>query len=212
MRRRAGDTSNEERRIIYSLHQSGLSYREIAERLSKSRSTAASIIQRFKKTGKLEKIKRTGRKEKLSVRDQRRLSRKVKGDRRSSKRKVLAEFIEESGKGIICMRTFDRYANKLGLRRRLATKSQVLGKRHRIARIQWVRTRINLTINDFWSRIIFSDECTIRVGQRNRIYVWKQDGEGKHRPNVYGGSIAKKLPCVIILMFGELLLGLGKEF
>ena len=135
MRRQAGDTSNEERRIIYSLHQSGLSYREIAERLSKSRSTVSSIIQRFKKTGKLEKIKRTGRKEKISVRDQSRLSRKVKGDRTSSKRKILAEFIEESGKGI-CKRTFDRYASKLGLRRRLATKSQVLGKRYRIARIQ----------------------------------------------------------------------------
>ena len=128
----------------------------------------------------------------------------MKGDRTSSKRKILAEFIEESGKGI-CMRTFDRYANKLGLRRRPATKSQVLGKRHRIARIQWVRTRINLTINDFWSRIIFCDECTIRVGQRNRIYVFKQDGEGRHRPDVYGGIIAKKLLRYQINVWGAII-------
>ena len=52
--------------------------------------------------------------------------------------------------------------------------------------------RRGLTVDTYWKKVIFTDECTIKVGQRNRVWVWKQAGEGSFRPDLYGSNAASK--------------------
>ena len=37
-----------------------------------------------------------------------------------------------------------------------------------------------------WKRVIFSDECTVKFGHNFRVCEWKKNGEGAHRPDIYG--------------------------
>ena len=80
------------------------------------------------------------------------------------------------------MSTFERYSKKFGFRRRVLGKKQVRARKHRLARLSWVRTRRLQTVPSYWKRIIFSDECTVKVGQNFRVWVWKKNDEGGHRP------------------------------
>ena len=66
----------------------------------------------------------------------------------------------------------------------------MLAKKHRLARLSWVRTRRLQSVASYWKRIIFSDECTVKVGQNFRVWVWKKGGEGGHRPDIYGVTLA----------------------
>ena len=84
------------------------------------------------------------------------------------------------------MGTFERYSKNFGFRRRVLGKKQVLARKHRLARLSWVRTRRLQTVASYWKRIIFSDEFTVKVGQNFRVWVWKKDGEGGLRPDIYG--------------------------
>ena len=52
--------------------------------------------------------------------------------------------------------------------------------------------RRGLTVDNYWKKVIFTYECTIKVGQRNRVLVWKQAGEGSFRQDLYGSIAASK--------------------
>ena len=126
------------------------------------------LVQQFKKTGESSKQKWHGRKPKLSIRQQRILGRMISANRKVPKQKILNEF--NSGSEVkISMRTFERYSKKFGFRRRILGKKQVLRRKHRLARLSWVRTRRLLIVESYWKRIIFSDECTVKVGQNFRV-------------------------------------------
>ena len=147
---------------ICKMFQNGVKVSEIVRNLSMSRSTVSNILQQFKKTGESSKQKWHGRKPKLSIRQQRILGRMISANRKVPKQKILNEF--NSGSEVkISMRTFEQYSKKFGFRRRVLGKKQVLGRKHRLARLSWVRTRRLLTVESYRKRIIFSDECTVKV-------------------------------------------------
>ena len=156
------------REAICKMFQNGVKVSEIARNLSMSSSTVYNIVQQLKKTGESSKQKWHGRKPKLSIRQQRILGRMISANRKVPKQKILNEF--NSGSEVkISMRTFERYSKKFGFRRRVLGKKQVLRRKHRLARLSWVRTRRLLTVESYWKRIIFSDECTVKVGQNFRV-------------------------------------------
>ena len=78
-----------------------------------------------------------------------------------------------------------RYCRKVGAHRAPNCKKEVLTERHRRLRIGWVRTRKFWTVND-WKKVIFSDECSVKIGADKRVYVWKMNDEGYYRPDLYG--------------------------
>ena len=78
----------------------------------------------------------------------------------------------------------------------------MLARKHRLARLSWVRTRRLQTVASYWKRIIFSDECTVKVGQNFRVWVWKKDGEGGHRPDIYGVTPATSTTRFSINVWG----------
>ena len=57
--------------------------------------------------------------------------------------------------------------------------------RHRMIRQEWCKPRRFWTVDDHWSRVTFSDESMINVGDNYRVHVWKRKGED-YRPDLYG--------------------------
>ena len=33
------------------------------------------------------------------------------------------------------------------------------------------------TVNDFWKKVIYSDECKVELGMDNRVLIWRRPGE-----------------------------------
>jgi len=33
------------------------------------------------------------------------------------------------------------------------------------------------TVNDFWKKVIYSDECKVELGMDNRVLIWRQSGK-----------------------------------
>ena len=56
-------------------------------------------------------------------------------------------------------------------------KRPALKKEHRQNRLQFARTHLNWTVED-WKRVLWSDETKINwIGSDGRVYTWKQKGE-----------------------------------
>ena len=87
---------------------------------------------------------------------------------------------------------------------RIAGKNQVMGKRHRLARVKWAMPRRGLTVDNYWKKVILKDEGNIKVGQRNRAWVWKQTGEGSFRSDLYGSNAASKNTRVQVNVWGSI--------
>ena len=100
----------------------------------------------------------------------RKLARLIKSNRRDSVKHILGEY-NEYNDCEISKRTIDCYRKKLGLSMRISGKNQVLGKRHRLARVKWAMPRRGLTVDNYCKKVILKDEGTIKVAQRNRVWV-----------------------------------------
>ena len=59
----------------------------------------------------------------------------IESNRSDSVKQILGEY-NEYNDCEISKRTIDRYRKKLGLSSRIARKNQVLGKKHRLARVK----------------------------------------------------------------------------
>ena len=184
MGRKGKELTNDVRICVCTMFNNGKTVTEVSKDLGIPRGTINSVIQVYKKTGRMKKLPRTGQPEKLTKRDQRTLSRLILANRRAPLKKILAEF-NANNDFTISKRTFDRYCRILGFKRAPAGKKQVLNDRHRRTRLAWCRPRRLWTVQDNWSKIIFSDESMIKIGDNYRVYVWKRAGEG-YRPDLYG--------------------------
>ena len=169
---------------ICTMHKNGSSVSAIAKLLSMPRTTVSSILQKSKTTGSPVVAETRGRPGKLSDRHLRRLNRLIMTHRRAPLKKVYALFNKEVGLDL-CKRTLDKYCRKLGFTRAPSTKKQVLNERHCKARLMWCKPRRYLTVEQYWSKVIFSDESMVKIGDNYRVYVWKKSGEG-YRPDLYG--------------------------
>ena len=156
MQTRSREMTNDERLAICTLHESGLSYREIATKISRPRSTISSVVTKFRKRGFHEKLRKTGRKEKLSDRDQRRLLRKMRADGKISKRKLLVEFNEEIDKQI-SKRTLDRYTDKLAIMEKVSRKTHKITERKGRDDIRKCSDRSSSTVSEQDSCRLFPD-------------------------------------------------------
>ena len=64
--------------------------------------------------------------------------------------------------------------------------------------------RRGLTVDNYWKKVILKDEGTIKVGQRNRVWVWKQTGEGSFRSDLYGSNAESKNTRVQVNVWGSI--------
>ena len=182
-KRRSKKTPDNIRCLIISLYRRKFSVTAIAKLVNMARTTVSTIVSTWIKEGRVHQIRRGGRRRKLSPRGIRRLRLLILVNRFWTRRRTYETFKESYGYQI-SFRTFMRYCRKVGAHRAPNCKKEVLTERHRRIRIGWVRTRKFWTVND-WKKVIFSDECSVKIGADKRVYVWKMNDEGYYRPDLY---------------------------
>ena len=98
-------------------------------------------------------------------------------------------------------RTVQLHLHKNGFVRRVAKKKVVSREVNRKKRLSWCREKRKLSVDNYWKKIIFSDESKIVVGQDSRIYtcIWRKRGEG-WRPDLVEARRAK--PCFAVMIWG----------
>jgi len=69
-------------------------------------------------------------------------------------------------------RLYQQGFKKLTVRKRLQISD--VNKRKRV---EWCRGKRYNTVDTFWKRVIFSDECQVVIGQDARVRVWRKVGE-----------------------------------
>ena len=62
-----------------------------------------------------------------------------------------------------------------GYKRRLAKKKMVVRQATRKKLVEWCKERRDRTADNYWKKVIFSDESQIVLGTNNRVYIWRKD-------------------------------------
>lgn len=76
-------------------------------------------------------------------------------------------------------RTLRRGLAKERYYRRIARQKPWLTEAHKAARLEWAREHVTWTLDD-WSRVLFTDEASIRCGCFGQVYVTRQSHETYH--------------------------------
>ena len=186
--RKSDHTTSGFRKAVVTLFASGFTITQTASFLRMKRTTVSSMITIWRSEGRDHTKTPGGRKLALSPRDRRRLKFLICSDRMATQARVFSQFNRYLDKPL-SDRTLKRYCKRLKVKRRPRSKRQVLKARHRIGRQAWCRERKYWKVAEHWSRVLFSDECKVKLGDDRKVEVWKFDGEGSNRPELYGDPI-----------------------
>ena len=168
-RQKNKDMDNGVRETIISMYRRRYNVSQISRMLDRPRTTISSVIFKWLDKGEVKKSKRTGRKLKLCRRSLRRLRLIIMTERYATRQYVYNVFKDLYGQNI-CFRTYLRYCRRIGAIRAPNAKKESLTLRHRKMRIAWCRVRKFWKMEQ-WKKVIFSDECCIKIGQDRRVYV-----------------------------------------
>jgi len=128
--------------------------------------TAQRIFKQFKETGSTARKRGSGHPSKLTNRDRREIVRNARKNRRMAFGEIRNQVTAN-----ISTSTVRRVLADEGYHRRVARKVPYLTKGHKQARLAWARRNKGMAFED-WTRIIFSDECYIQLGDKHgRTFV-----------------------------------------
>lgn len=145
-----------------TLHREGETQETIAKELGCNQSTVCRILSTYDYETFTGRVNQHGRPRKTSEADDRHLA--VIAKRNYDR--PLADITNLSTLPI-SVTTATRRLKEVDLVSRYKRKKPFLSKAHKEARLEWARTYQNWTPED-WSKVIFSDECLIRVGVDTR--------------------------------------------
>ncbi len=198
MARRHNHTSVQVRDLIISdwedKENGPCTFASIAQKYHVPKTTVFDIINRYKRTGRIEDAKRTGRPRALTERESREIVRKVKEDPFISTPKLQVKVKEQFGKDVTC-RTIRNYVRKEGFKGRMARKKPLISKRNKRRRLAFARKHSKKPLS-FWNSILWSDESKINLfGADGSHKVWRKPNEALKPRNLIptvkhgGGSI-----------------------
>lgn len=157
---------------IIKLLNDGLSFREIAKKVSVSLSTIAKI----KKQANLDIHKKIGgAPRKISTSTGRSLIRGFK----TNVNKTVKDAVEALKKEevFVCGRTVRRMLNSAGMKAEHKPKVLPLTPSRKKARLSWAKVHQNWTVDD-WKNVVFSDETKInRIGSDGAQWFWNATDE-----------------------------------
>lgn len=153
--------SKEKRRLMVNQWKRGKSLAAIARDNEVSRRSVVNVINLFKITGSINIHKIPGRPRSLSNRDERHLIRKVISSPFLSAQSLAQEVSMEWGREITTKIVRDAL-HRNGFHARKPLKKPLLKVAHRQRRLTFAKDHIGQT-QDFWKRIIFSDETPFTI-------------------------------------------------
>jgi transposase len=164
-----------ERGLIVGAYKALHSERKVAELLQFPNSTVHKILDDFNH-GRTQPAARKGRPQKTSERGNRIIRRVVRKNRKSTL-SVLTEEVNKVLPHALSTRTVQRRMHQWGIYAHAARKVPLISRRNRIARVAWVRERLNWTMEQ-WKQILWSDESRFTLFQADgRVNVWREMNE-----------------------------------
>jgi len=195
MGRKSAELSDEKKNLIVKLSTTVRKKSELSRLVGIPRTTITSILKKVQATGSTRNIPRKGRPNLFTKRDKNAALRLAKVNRRSSLKDITNKLNEEK-QHHFSERTVQRALRSEGYRRRIAKKKAIVREVNRKKRVKWCKERKNLTVNDHWKKVIFSDESQVVIGAKNRVYIWRKDDE-KYRPHLICPKPKHKLSLMI---------------
>lgn len=167
--------SEDVRKIIISSCKSGKSAYKIAEDLHLARSTVQSIIQHYKKTGKISSLKKTGRPRITTPAENRVLKKIIKKNRRARAGELTVKWREMIKKDV-SVDTCKRVMKRMGYGFYTAKEKPLLTDQQKKKRRVFALARRYWTM-DQWRSIIWSDESRfeVAVGDERKKIVRNKD-------------------------------------
>lgn len=181
------------RKRIIQLRSEGLTYRVIAERVNVLFSTVGAIVRKHQVTGAVSNLPRAGAPRKIMGRPRRYMLRKVTNDPMTTRADLQSELASQGVQ--VSKKTIVRELNRTGIRSYTPRKTPLLTVKHVKSRLTFAKDHLDKG-NEFWERVIWSDESKIELFGRNEArHVWRKRGTAYDPKNTIptvkhgGGSI-----------------------
>ena len=75
------------------------------------------------------------------------------------------------------------YSGNSGYKRRLAKRKMVVREANRKKRVKWCKEWRGRTVDNYWKKVLVSDESQVVLVTNNRVYIWRKDDE-KYNPHL----------------------------
>ena len=202
------ELSEDLKRRIVALHEDGQTYKKIANTLKLSCSTAAKIIQRFKRVGSTQNRLRVGRPKKLSARAERHIQMLSLKDRYRSAVSIAAEIEKVWGQAVDAQ-NIRHTLHQIGVHGCHPRRKTLMKTIHEKARKQFAEDMSTKHL-DYWNHILWSDEMKINLfGSDGFKHMWRRLGEEYKdkcvMPTVkHGGGNVMVWGCMSAAGVGEL--------
>jgi transposase len=163
-RRRTYQLSNEHKSAIVASRAAGLRWSEVASRNHVAISTAYTVFQAYTNTNNINPAPRKGRPKVFTPLQERNVLRYVRAHQKWTYKQVVEETTIPMSRS-----QFKRLLHKHHISQWRAKKRPHLTEEHRSLRKAFCLTNRNTD----WSKVIFSDECSIEKGTgKKRTWVW----------------------------------------
>ena len=168
--------SSDMKTIIIRNNEVGKSYSEIGRNLQLNRATVYAVVKRYRERGDIENRPRSGRKKTLDDRVTRKLLRLAKNNRLLPLQDIARKF-NENREDVVSSVTVRRCLYRNNFHRRVVRKHIRIREANVKGSLAWAPGKRYWTVERDWSRVIFSDECKIIVGENNRVFAWRKPSE-----------------------------------
>lgn len=200
MAKHGNEMSDDTKKVIIQLIESGHRASEISESLNINKSTISKFLKRWRERGNVENRPRKGRPRFVTVRGERTLSRLVKNARRTTLKDITADF-NNSTPIKVSRRTVQRTLHFLGYTRRSSRKSIGIRNVNKKKRIAWCRGKLHWTVNNQWKKVMFTDEMMVVIKPDGKFKVWRKSSE-KWRPECLGHFAPMSSATIKIMVWG----------
>ena len=182
MNRKKCETSLSEREIIVKLFKEGKSERKIGTIIGRSRSTIQYILKKFKEENMIINKARSGRPRKLTSREETSIVRAVKKNPQISGPELRENVQSASGK-VVSVDTVQRVLHRASFKSRKSRRKPWINATNRKKRLQFAKKYVSKP-EEFWKRVIFTDETKICVFDAPRRNVWRRPNTAYQKENL----------------------------
>jgi transposase len=171
-----------EKGMIVAFRESGWSYGDIAERLSRSKSCISVFYSSYEKSGSIEQKSGRGRKRKTSERDDHAIVIAAK-----RQRTITSTEIKQNICPHVSEKTIRRRLNENGFFSYFQVKKPFISKKNQKLRLKFALKYRHKPI-EFWRSVLWSDESPFTLRFNGRIRIWRLPNE-RYAPYCLRGTV-----------------------